>query len=226
MKKEPQKHKYEITVFISGRESVCDECGEELGTSAWITLDSDKKVLCLNCADLDHLVFLPSGDAALTRRAGKYSKLSAVVVKWSKARKRYERQGLLVEEGALDKAGEECLNDADARLLKRERDAEKRALIDEKFVKDFAENIRKNYPNIPKNLEKEIANHACMKYSGRVGRTQAAKKFDDDAIFLAVNARIRHTKTNYDELLSRGYGRKQARSLVEDDIQKFLQLWK
>jgi hypothetical protein len=53
---------------------------------------------------LDHLIFLPSGDAALTRRAGKYSTLSAVVLQWSRARKRYERQGLLVEEAALQRA--------------------------------------------------------------------------------------------------------------------------
>jgi hypothetical protein len=35
--------------------------------------------LCLTCADLDHLVFLGAGDAALTRRAKKASTLSAVV---------------------------------------------------------------------------------------------------------------------------------------------------
>ena len=54
------------------------------------------------CADLDRLVFLPSGDAALTRRARKHSTLSPVVLRFSRARKRHERQGLLVEEDALD----------------------------------------------------------------------------------------------------------------------------
>jgi len=216
---------YEITVFISGRESTCDECRETLGTSAWITLDSDKRALCLSCADLDHLVFLPSGDAALTRRAGKYSTLSAVVVKWSKSRKRYERQGILVEEQALEKAEEECLNDADARALKRARATEKRAVIDEQFVAGFAGTIRKNYPRMPQGLEKVIANHACQKYSGRVGRTQAAKQFDDGAVFLAVKAHIRHAKTNYDELLARGYDRASARSTVDDKIQQILELW-
>ena len=55
-------------------------------------------------ADLDHLVFLPSGDAAVTRRARKLSTRAAVVLKWSRARSRYERQGLLVEEDALQEA--------------------------------------------------------------------------------------------------------------------------
>jgi hypothetical protein len=92
----------EIKVFISHRNSKCGECGEELGTKAWITLEENKGALCLACADLDELVFLPSGDAALTRRSKKYSNLSAVVLKFSKARGRYERQGLLVEERALE----------------------------------------------------------------------------------------------------------------------------
>jgi hypothetical protein len=35
----------------------------------------------LTCADMDHLVFLPAGGAALTRRAKKASTLSAVVVR-------------------------------------------------------------------------------------------------------------------------------------------------
>ena len=93
----------DLKVFIANRESTCGECGENLGRKAWITLDKDREALCLSCADLDHLVYLPSGDAALTRRSRKHSKLSAVVLKWSRARKRYERQGLLVEERALNK---------------------------------------------------------------------------------------------------------------------------
>src|SRR5438046_9787477 len=113
-----KQQKEEIRVFISHRESVCDECHEELGRKAWITLVRDKGALCLACADLDQLVFLPSGDAALTRRAKTHSVLSAVVVKWSRARKRYERQGLLVEERALELADAECLA-ADAHVAGR-----------------------------------------------------------------------------------------------------------
>ena len=103
----------EIKVFISNRESKCDECGKELGRKAWITLERDRGALCLSCGDLDHLTFLPTGDAAVTRRARKHSALSAVVLKWSRARKRYERQGLLVEDKALVQAENECLADDD-----------------------------------------------------------------------------------------------------------------
>jgi hypothetical protein len=91
------KQKADLKVFITTRSSSCSECGEDLGRRAWITLVEDKGALCLACADLDHLLFLPAGDAALTRRSRKHSTLSAVVLRWSRARKRYERQGLLVE---------------------------------------------------------------------------------------------------------------------------------
>ncbi len=79
-----------LKVFISNRDSSCGECGEELGRQAWITRAGERGALCLACADLDHLVFLPSGDAALTRRARKHSKLAAVVLNWTRARKRYD----------------------------------------------------------------------------------------------------------------------------------------
>jgi len=81
----------DLKVFISSRESKCDECQEDLGSKARIVLAGQRGALCLSCADLDHLVFLPSGDAALTRRAREYSTLSAVVLKWSKAFERIEK---------------------------------------------------------------------------------------------------------------------------------------
>ena len=97
----------EILVFIARRrDSTCGECGAKLAPRSFITLREEQGALCMSCADLDHLLFLPSGDAALTRRARKHSGLSAVVLQWSRTRKRYERQGLLVEEAALDRAEE------------------------------------------------------------------------------------------------------------------------
>ena len=57
--------------------------------------------LCLRCAGLEDLSFLPSGDSKLTRRAKKLSPRFAIVVKFSPTRKRYERQGLLVQKEAL-----------------------------------------------------------------------------------------------------------------------------
>ena len=125
------------------------ECHEELGRHAWITLTPPDNALCLDYADLGHLIFLPSGSVALTRRAKKHSRLWAVVLKWSRARKQYERQGLLVESEALEKAEQECLADAEARERRREREAFRRVGIDEAFVQAFAARIREMFPGCP-----------------------------------------------------------------------------
>ena len=216
----------DLKVFITNQDSTCDECGEHLGHHAWITLVEDKGALCLSCADLDHLVFLPSGDAALTRRSDKYSTLSAVVLKWSRARKHYERQGLLVEESALQRAEQECLDDADVRARRSEREAERRAEIDQEYVQHFAARVRELFPNCPDGRERVIAEHACQKYSGRVGRSAQAKNLDNEAILLAVIAHIRHAETKYDELMAGGMDRWSARNEVEDEIDQVLVSWK
>ena len=218
--------KEDIKVFISHRDSKCDECGEDLGRKAWITLQEGKGALCLACADLDELVFLPPGDAALTRRARKHSVLSAVVLKWSRSRRRYERQGLLVEESALDQAEAECLADADVRARRAERNRERLAELDQSFIEKFAKRIREIFPLCPEGRELRIAEHACLKYSGRVGRSANAKSFDENAVLLAVAAHIRHRETNYDGLLARGLDRAEARAQVKSRVAEVLTRWK
>ena len=222
----PSQKAEELKVFISSRESICDECKENLGSKAWIFLNREKGALCLACADLDHLEFLPSGDAALTLRSRKYSKLSAVVLKWSRARKRYERQGFLVEDQALAKAEDECLKDADVRERRRLREAAQREEIDKEYVQRFAARIRELYPGCPAGRENEIAGHACQKYSGRVGSCAAAKDFSPEAVELAVRAHVRHALTNYDNLLSQCCDRYEARSMVEDKVLEIMERWK
>jgi len=215
----------DIKVFISSRESTCDECGENLGSKAWITLAGDKGALCLACADLDHLVFLPSGDAALTRRARKHSTLGAVVLKWSRSRKRYERQGVLVETSGLEQAEEECLADGEARARRREREAVRRDEMDQEYVARFAERVRDLFPRCPTGRERVIAQHACLKYSGRVGRSASARQMDEDAVRVAVIAHIRHAETEYDELLARGHDRWDARAQIQGAIHELLERW-
>lgn len=216
----------QLKVFIASRESKCDECRQELGRHSWITLTGENKVLCLSCADLDHLVFLPSGDAALTRRAQKHSKLTAVVLQWSRARKRYERQGLLVEEEALAQAEAECLADAEARAKRRERNEVRLAELDRIYIESFAKRIRELFPACPKGREQRIAEHACLKYSGRVGRSAEAKRLDEEAVMLAVIAHIRHEETRYDDLLLQGIDRRSARHEVEEKVEKVLDKWR
>jgi hypothetical protein len=227
MSSQPSTEKSEIIkVFISHRDSKCGECGEQLGRQAWITLEEEKGALCLACADLDELVFLPTGDAALTRRARKKSTLSAVVLKFSKTRGRYERQGLLVEEKALDDAEAECLADADARERRAQRQRERQAEMDRSYVDEFAKRVRELFPACGAEREVQIARHACRKYSGRVGRSAAAKSLDEAAVVLAVVAHIRHRETNYDALLSEQWGRGEARAQVRTRVDEILRTWR
>lgn len=225
MPKRAKKTSNDLKVFISNRESKCDECGEELGHHAWITLQDGKGAVCLTCADVDHLVFLPSGDAALTRRARKHSRLCGVVLKWSKARKHYERQGLLVENEALERAEQECAADADIREARRAQAALRREELDGNYISQFATRVRELYPCCPEGCEKVIAEHACRKYSGRVGRSAAAKDLDENAVRLAVTAHVRHVETDYDDFLVSGYDRREARRRVQNEVSRVLKDW-
>ncbi len=74
-------------------EGNCHEWGAELLKGNFLLMEKGQP-LCLACADLDQLVFLPAGNTATSRRARKHSS-PAAVVRFSRARKRYERQGLM-----------------------------------------------------------------------------------------------------------------------------------
>jgi hypothetical protein len=221
-----KERKNELTVFVSSqKESACDECGTKFEPGAHTILREDGADLCLGCAHLDHLVFLPSGNVALTRRAKSHSKLYAVVVKYSRRRGRDERQGLLVEDEALKKAEAECLADDEVRKQKRAREAVRRQRQDQEYVEAFAKQIRVHYPKCPDGIELDIAEHACEKHSGRVGRTAGAKEFDVKTIKLAVIAHIRHSATEYDKLLQRGYEKYDAREDVADKLAEVIEQW-
>ena len=186
----------------------------------------DRGPLCMSCADLEHLVFLPRGDAALTRRARKHSRLSAVVVRFSRARKRYERQGVLAEETAIDQAEAECLADAEARARRRERERERRAGEDVEYNRELARAITRVFPGCPPERAERIARHAGERGSGRVGRTAGARALDPAAIELAVVAAVRHGDTEYDDLLMAGLERADARDRVRAAVDQVLELWR
>jgi hypothetical protein len=81
-------------------EWTCHRCG---GSGGLLVMENPGPA-CLRCVGLDDLEFLPAGDALLTRRVKAKSRRSAVVVRFSRSRRRYERQGLLVEPQALTHA--------------------------------------------------------------------------------------------------------------------------
>jgi len=74
---EGERQPPDLVVIWALREWSCAVCS---GGGELLIMDGPGP-LCLNCAHLDHLVFLPSGDVDLTRRAKKASGLSVVVVR-------------------------------------------------------------------------------------------------------------------------------------------------
>jgi hypothetical protein len=181
--------------------------------------------VCLDCADLGHLEFLPSGDTALTRRARKASRLSAVVLRWSRSRKRYERQGILAKADAIAEAESQCLADSELRERRRQREAQRRLHEDERFVAELAVAIIAQFPGCPGDRAKAIARHAGARSSGRIGRTQAGRALDPDAVRLAVVASVRHEDTHYEDLLMSGVTRFEARELVRDEVDRVADSW-
>ena len=148
------------------------------------------------------------------------------MVRFARARKRYERQGILAEPRAIEQAEQECLDDAEFRSLRREREAEKRAGLDAEYVREFAQHVKLSFPSCPTGEETAIAEHACRKYSGRVGRSAAAKEFAEEMIKLAVAAHVRHEHTSYDEMLGKGYDRSDARRRVRDEVRRLMDDWR
>jgi hypothetical protein len=89
-----------VVVQPLNTEWTCHRCG---GTGDLLMMETPGPA-CLRCVGLDDLEFLPAGDALLTRRVKANSTRYAVVVRFSRTRRRYERQGLLVEPRALSDA--------------------------------------------------------------------------------------------------------------------------
>jgi hypothetical protein len=151
--------------------------------------------------------------------------LRAVVVQWAYARKRYERQGILITAEALCRAEEESLADEDHRARQRERAAERRENEDQEYLAAVTGKLKELFPGCPPEETARIAAWTCQKHSGRVGRSAAAKDFAPQALRLAVIAHIRHEHTRYDELLMEYGDRQQAREMVRAEIEKRLIQW-
>jgi hypothetical protein len=214
----------DLVVVFSARDWTCGSCGVPAPAGSLLFQEDDRQ-LCLSCADFDHLAFLPSGNAALSRRAKQESTLSVLVMRFNKRRKRYERQGILVEETALERAESQCLADEDLRARRRERDAARRAEQDVEFQAAMAVQIRRLFPGCAEERARAIAEHAGTRGSGRVGRSAAGRALDEGAVRLAVIASIRHGDTDYDELLMAGVPRAEARDRIRPGLERVLARW-
>ena len=203
-------------------DSTCAECGEELGRGRFLRLEAERP-LCLSCADLAHLVFLESGNAALTRRATRYSTLHAVVVRFSRARKRYERQGVLVEEAALAQAEAECLSDADMREAARQRAAAKRMELDATYVEAFARRIGELFPGSPsmpgRRSQNTRARSTPAGWDDRLRRKNLTRMLSN-----SPSARMFVTRTR--PTIGSWHAERIGRTPVEKSPQKWMHCWR
>lgn len=215
-------------IFVTKREKLtCQKCNKKIEKGDFFVSESEKtKGICFSCSPFGNYYLLPPGDVAMTRRSKKHSKLCGVLQEWNQRRRRYERKGQYVEAIAVEKAHLECESDKEKRAINNEKAAVIRTVKDKIYIVQFAKIIRSYYPNCPKNREQEIAQHACEKYSGRVGRSASAKEFDEKMVDLAVEAHIRHSETNYDAQFGKGKGKKEIRADVKSDIKKTMHKWK
>jgi len=213
-------------VWISHKAARCDACTIELAQGEFITMDRANGIRCIKCARLCGLAFLPAGDAALTRRALAFSARSAVVLKFSRARRRSERQGVLVEETAIEQAELANTRDETRRAVQRQQRGIRNEVAERKYVADFAAKVVELFPEAPSKEAEAIGARACEKYSRRVGRSARAKALADDAITLAVRAYVRHAHTEYDRILAEGAEPSAARGLVRSSIERVLARWR
>jgi hypothetical protein len=97
---EKASHALEMVVVQSlNAELICHRCG---GAGDLLMIEAPGPA-CLRCVGLDDLAYLPTGDAPHAARESKSTRY-AVVVRFSRTRRRYERQGLLVGPQALPDA--------------------------------------------------------------------------------------------------------------------------
>lgn len=216
-----ESHHPDLEVLETPADFACAECG---GPDDWMLPDAAGPI-CLSCADLDHLVFLPAGNATLSRRARKESALTALAIRPDRRRNRTRRLGIFVQPDALDRAEQQCFDDEEVRARRRVKDAERRELLDEKFMGQFTIEIRLLFPKIPAERAEAIARHAALRGSGRVGRSAAGQALDERAIRHAVVASVRHLDTDYDALLMKGVPRQEARDRIWQRIDQVLTGW-
>ena len=214
-------------VWISHRSGErCAGCGLDVGRGTFIVITAELGVRCLACAGFADLQYLPAGDPALSRRALAGSLRSAVVVEFSRSRKRHERRGVLVESSALVAAQEACEADAPRRAAARERGRERAEREQQAYVLRFADRVIELFPGCPRPEADVIARRACETGSGRVGRSAAARSLASRPVELAVQAYVRHHHTPYDDLLAEGVEPEDARARVAPEIAGWLAGWR
>lgn len=174
------------------------------------------------------LVFVPSGDAARTRRVGKLEGARPALM-----RDKYgvHRIGYWAPPDGVDRIEEELAATADQRAARRKAGERQRERQEERYRDTFREEMRRQYPAMPATDVEAVVARATVVGSGRVGRTKTLELAE--IVRLAVRAHVRHTHTDYDDRLDDTWvelgggpgARRDARDGVEGDVREVLRRW-
>jgi len=179
-----------------------------------------------------HYEYLEAGDAALTRAVKRAIGRKRLYVVMKKVHKRYpsKRVGLWAPAALIGQERNRllALRTTEHKALLEKQKERKQA----REILAFRAEILEQFPGCPTDEAQKIAEHACEVGSGRVGRSTTA----DDPVHAAVVAHIRHTHTDYDEILDsaikgwmdyeeRQDARSDARDQVRELIDEILSKW-
>ncbi|KAI0452061.1 hypothetical protein F5B21DRAFT_516334 [Xylaria acuta] len=159
--------------------------------------------------------FVPKGDPYVTRNCRQRTR-QAHQVTYAVVNDEKKQVGIRVPLPIYTAVLESASATRDHRRLivkKRDEDLEKR----------FREAILAQFPRIPPEEIRIIVRRATVKGEGRVGRT--GRKGMGEKAFLAAQAHIRHTKTDYEDLLRSGTNREAARIRTARNVFSVLNEW-
>ena len=167
------------------------------------------------------LVFVSSGDAALTRRLTPVAVYEVMV----KPRRRgySQRCGFLIRPEELQAASEALATTEKLRARRREYSQQRRAGQEAAYQDSFRAEAQRQFPRVPAGVLDQIVARATAVGSRRVGRSRQLDL--TEAVFLAVQAWVRHHRTKYERLLGTGVESPEARAMVRDRIDRVLQQW-
>jgi hypothetical protein len=208
-------------------ESYCAGCGLGILLSSGSRFKKEgENGFCLKCAGLNHLVFLPSGNPTLTRRASKYSSVKAIVKQINLTYKGYERIGILVEEVALQKAREECIFEEKNPDIASSQKSRKQDKFESHYIETFSIQIQSHYPSCSKEDVLKIAAFAYRNYLGKTRPSFSFKKLNSENIDLAVRIHVLHYYTNYSELHRLGRDTENVRNQLLSTVNEIIGKWK
>ncbi|KAF2841342.1 hypothetical protein M501DRAFT_1000512 [Patellaria atrata CBS 101060] len=178
--------------------------------------------------------FVKKGDVFITRRCttltheagqvvhvvyvGLFLILSIIILTSVQQENSKKRIGLFVPHTVYKSVRKEALLTVD----KREAAVRRK---DERDIINAREALSVRYPAMPSPDREKILGHAFMKGSGRVGRT--GKESMERRTSLAVEAHVRHTHTEYDELLRKlGLSREEARKVIRGKVKTVKKKWR